>query len=66
MAALKPAPGRRPGRAERQAGYLLRVEQVGNWRRYLLQDLRSGEMHRFRLAAQLQRWLRAAGRGGLR
>ena len=49
------------------ASYVLRVElrQHGG-RCYLLHDLRSGELHRFRLAVNLQRWLKGAGLVGLK
>jgi hypothetical protein len=45
---------------------LVRIERLRGRRRYLLHDLRSGERHCFVIAAQLHRWLRAAGRDALR
>lgn len=49
------------------ASFVLRVEQRHDGRRrYVLQDLRSGELHRFTQAVHLQRWLRASARKGLR
>ena len=49
------------------AGFVLRVEQRLDGRcRYQLQDLRSGELHQFRRAMQLLRWLRRGSRVGLK
>jgi hypothetical protein len=45
---------------------VVRIERVRGRRRYLLHDLRSGERHCFVIAAQLHRWLQAAGRDALR
>jgi hypothetical protein len=56
-----------PPRERRDASFVLRVEQRPDGRcRYVLHDLRSGELRRFWLRVHLQRWLRAALRHRLR
>lgn len=49
-----------------RASYVLRVEQQGGRLSYLLQNLRSGEQHRFCLPSELQRWLSLATHRGLK
>lgn len=48
------------------ACFVLRVVELRGRRRYLLQDLRTGDELHFTQALLLQRWLRKAGLSGLR
>lgn len=62
------AAARKGGAAQRRPGasFVLRIEPQPDGRcRYLLHDLRNGELRLFRQRAHLQRWLRGAVRGRL-
>lgn len=53
-------------KARQARSFVLRVERIGPRCRYLLQDLASGERHRFTLLARLKQRLRTIAAQRLR